>query len=191
MDIEKFFDTVDHKWLMRCLRQRIVDTSLLRLIVRFLKAGVMEEGKFMETDKGTPQGGILSPLLANIYLHFCLDLWFEKKVKKQLKGFAQLIRYADDFVVCFQYGNEAKAFEEMLKQRLEEFGLKIAESKSRIIGFGRYTWQKAQKQDRKVATFDFLGFTHYCDKTRYGKFKLGRKTATLKFRQKVKAMNQW
>jgi len=191
MDIEKFFDTIDHRWLMRCLRQRIKDTSLLRLIVRFLKAGIMEEGKFIETDKGTPQGGVLSPILANIYLHYILDLWFERIVKKQLKGFAQLLRYCDDFIVCFQSRGEAKAFGEMLEQRLGKFGLKIAEGKSRIIEFGRYVWQKAQREGKKVATFNFLGFMHYCDKTRKGKFKLGRKTASLKFRQKIKAMNIW
>jgi len=191
MDIKRFFDTIDHRWLMECLRQRIKDTSLLQLIVRFLKAGIMEEGKFIQTDKGTPQGGVLSPLLANIYLHYILDLWFEKVVKKQLKGFAQLIRYADDFIVCFQSGSEAKAFGEKLEQRLGKFGLKIAEGKSRIIEFGRYVWGKAQREGKKVATFDFLGFTHYCDKTRKGKFKLGRKTASKKFRQKIKAMNIW
>ena len=191
IDIEKFFDTIDHKWLMRCLRQRIKDTSLLRLIVRFLKAGVMEEGKLIQTNRGTPQGGVLSPILANIYLHFILDLWFEKIVKKRQKGFAKLVRYADDFIVCFQYGREAKAFVESLKQRLDKFGLKIAEGKSRVFEFGRFVWQKAQRENRKVATFDFLGFTHYCDKTREGKFKLGRKTARARFRQKIKEMNEW
>ncbi len=191
MDVAKFFDTIEHGWLMRCVRERIIDTSLLRLIVRFLKAGVMEEGKYLEVDKGTPQGGIISPILANIYLHYILDLWFEKVVKKQLNGYAQLIRYGDDFIVCFQRGNEAKAFEEMLKERLDKFGLKIAEGKSRVIGFGRYEWEKAQREGGKVATFDFLGFTHYCDKTRRGKFKLGRKTSSKRFRQKLKAMNQW
>lgn len=115
IDIEKFFDTIDHKWLMECLKQRITDPNLLRLIGRFLNAGVMEEGKFIETDKGTPQGGVLSPILANIYLHYILDLWFEKKIKKQLKGFAQLIRYTDDFVICFQSGSEAKAFSRELE----------------------------------------------------------------------------
>ena len=143
MDIEKFFDTIDHGWLMRCLRERIRDTSLLRLIGRFLKAGVMEEGKYTEVDRGTPQGGIISPILANIYLHYILDLWFEKVVKKQFKGYAQLIRYGDDFIVCFQSGNEARTFEEQLGQRLDKFGLRIAEGKSRVIGFGRYEWEKA------------------------------------------------
>ena len=191
MDIEKFFDVIDHKWLMKCLEQRIADTNLLRLIGRFLKAGIMEEGKFFETDKGTPQGGILSPLLANIYLHYILDLWFERHVKRQLKGYVCLIRYADDFVVLFQYDNEAKVFGEMLRQRLDKFGLKIAKDKSRIIEFGHHAWYKAKQTGRKVSTFDFLGFTHYCDKTRHGKFKLGRRTASSKFRQKMKATNIW
>ena len=191
MDIKQFFDTIDHEWLMKCLRQRVKDTTLLRLIARFLRAGIMEEGKFIETDKGTPQGGVLSPILANIYLHYILDLWFEKVVKSKLKGFAKLIRYADDFIVLFQSGKEAEAFGRALRERLGKFGLKIAENKSRIIEFGRYVWEKAQRQNKKVATFDFLGFTHYCDKTRYGKFKLGRKTSSLKFRQKIKEMNEW
>ena len=191
MDIEKFFDTIDHKKLVECLRIRIKDTSLLRLIVRFLKAGVMEEGKFIQSDKGTPQGGNLSPLLANIYLHYILDLWFENRIKSQMRGYGQLVRYADDFVVCFQSGTEAKAFSEALKARLAEFGLRIAEGKSRIIEFGRYVWEKAQRTGGRPKTFDFLGFTHYCDKTRKGKFKLGRKTARAKFIQKMKAMNIW
>jgi group II intron reverse transcriptase/maturase len=191
MDIEKFFDTIDHGWLMRCLRERIIDTSLLRLIVRFLKAGVMEEGKYLEVDRGTPQGGNISPILANIYLHYILDLWFEKVVRKQLVGYAQLIRYCDDFIVCFQRGDEAEAFEEKLRQRLGKFGLKIAEGKSRVIGFGRREWEKAREEGKKVATFDFLGFTHYCDKTRRGKFKLGRKTSSKRFRQKMQVVNQW
>lgn len=191
MDIEKFFDTIDHQWLIKCLRQRVKDASMLRLIERFLKAGIMEEGKFIQTNKGTPQGGVLSPILANVYLHYILDLWFEKVVKKSLRGFANLIRYADDFIACFQSRSEAKAFGDKLKQRLGRFGLRIAENKSRIIDFGRYVWQSSQKEGKKAATFDFLGFTHYCDKTRYGKFKLGRKTSSLKFRQKIKAMNEW
>src|SRR4030042_984664 len=118
MDVEKFFDTVDHKWLMVALKQKISDRNFLRLIGRFLKAGVMEEGRYIEVDKGTPQGGIISPLLANIYLHYILDKWFEKKVKTQQKGYAQLIRYADDFVVCFQSGKEAQEFSEALRKRL-------------------------------------------------------------------------
>ena len=170
MDIRKFFDTIDHEWMMKFLEQRVKDTSLLRLIRRILKAGIMEEGKYMATDKGTPQGGILSPLLANVYLHYVLDLWFEKRVTKQIKGYAQLIRYADDFIVCFERGNEAEAFGEILRQRVEKFGMSIAEDKSKIIEFGRQAWKKAQKEGKKVQTFNFLGITHYCDTTRKGKF---------------------
>jgi len=191
MDIEKFFDTVDHKWLMRCLRQRVSDSNFLRLIARFLRAGVMEEGKYYQVNRGTPQGGIISPLLANIYLHYVLDLWFEKVIRREVRGFAQFIRYADDCVVCFQSGKEAEAFGERFKERLSKFGLRIAEGKSRIIEFGRYPWLKARREGRRLATFDFLGFTHYCGKTRKGKFKLGQKTSKAKFRQKIKEINQW
>jgi len=191
MDIEKFFDTVDHEWMMKFLKQRVIDPSLLRLISRILKSGVMEEGRYEDTEEGTPQGGIISPLLANIYLYYVLDLWFEVRVKKGLKGYAQLVRYADDFVVCFQYGNEARQFGEMLRERINKFGLKISEKKSKIIEFGRYAEERAQKAGKRVETFDYLGFTHYCDKSRKGKFKLGRKTARKRFVQKMKAINQW
>jgi RNA-directed DNA polymerase len=191
MDIEKFFDIVDHKWLMKFLKVRISDPNILRLVERFLRTGVMEEGKYYEIDKGTPQGGILSPLLANIYLHFCLDIWFEKVIKKKNKRFCMLIRYADDFVVCFQFATEAVAFGKALKERLGKFGLKISKEKSQIIPFGRYPWLSAQKKGKKLKTFDFLGFTHYCTKTRRGYFRLGRKTSKLKFRQKIKELNQW
>jgi len=191
MDIEKFFDTIDHTGLMKCLKQRIADPNFIRLIGRFLRAGVIEDGKFVETDKGTPQGGNLSPILANIYLHYILDLWFEKKIKKGLKGYARLTRFCDDFIACFQIGDEAKAFGELLEERLAKFGLKTARDKSRIIEFGRNVWSKSQQTGERVQTFDFLGFTLFCDKTRKGKFKLGLKTANSKFRQKVKAINQW
>lgn len=191
MDIYQFFDTVDHKWLMEALRQRIADRNFLRLIVRFLKAGVMEEGKYMETERGTPQGGIISPLLANIYLHYIIDKWFEEKVKPRLRGYAQMIRYADDFIVCFQSEKEAYEFSKAIGERLGKYGLKIAEAKSKIIEFGRYQWQRAMREGRRLGTFDFLGFTHYCDKTRKGRFKLGRKTSRKKFIQKVKAMKVW
>ncbi|MEA1964900.1 MAG: reverse transcriptase domain-containing protein, partial [Candidatus Aerophobetes bacterium] len=171
--------------------QRIKDPNFLRLIGRFLKVGVVEEGKLIHFEEGTPQGAVLSPVLANIYLHFCLDLWFEKIIKKEAKGFVQLNRYADDFIALFQSSKEAEEFGRRLRQRLSKFGLKIAEEKSRIIPFGRYVWHRAQKEAKELDTFDFLGFTHYCDKTRGGKFKLGRKTTSKKFRQKAKQMNQW
>ncbi|MFQ5905066.1 MAG: group II intron reverse transcriptase/maturase [bacterium] len=132
MDIEKFFDSVDHKWLMRCLRERGSDPNLLRLVGRFLRAGVLEEDRYYRVDRGTPQGGVLSPLLANIYLHYVLDLWFERKEKERPAGFSQLIRYADDFVVGFQKEADARAFAERLKERLGKFGLKISQEKGRM-----------------------------------------------------------
>lgn len=191
MDIKSFYDTIDRKWLMRCLKQRVTDPNLLRIIGRFLKAGIMEEGEFYDTGSGTPQGGVLSPVLANIYLHYIVDLWFERVEKKRYKGFVHITRYADDFIVCFEIGSEAEAFGRRLRQRLDKFGLKIAESKSKIIEFGRYPWYQAQRNGRKLATFDFLGFTHYCGKSRKGYFKLGRKTADTRLRQKVRDMNEW
>jgi len=160
-DIEKFFDMVEHKWMMKFLEVRIADANILRLIGRFLRAGVMEEGKYYQVERGTPQGGILSPLLANIYLHYCLDLWFEKRIKRQLRGYARFIRYADDFVVCFQKAEEAEEFGRVLRQRIGKFGLAVSEEKSRIIPFGRYSYYKARKEGKRLETFDFLGFTGF------------------------------
>ena len=191
MDIEKFFDTVDHKWMMKFLEARIADPNILKLIGRFLRAGVMEDGKYYQVERGTPQGGILSPLLANIYLHYCLDLWFEKRVKRQLRGYGRFIRYADDFVVCFEKAEEAEECGRVLRQRLGKFGLAVSEEKSRIISFGRYPYYWARKEGKKLRTFDFLGFTHYCTKTRKGYFKLGRKTSRARYRQKLKETNLW
>jgi len=176
---------------MEFLKQRIVDPSLLQLISRFLKSGIMEEGVYFETDQGTPQGGVLSPVLANVYLHYVLDLWFKTEVIPQLNGYSQLIRYADDFVVCFEKEEEARVFGVALRHRMEKFGLTISEEKSKIIEFGRCECLRAKKYGRKCETFDFLGFTHFCDKTRRGKFKLGRKTSRKKFTQKMKDMNVW
>jgi group II intron reverse transcriptase/maturase len=191
MDAKKYFDTIDHSWLMRFLKERIADRNLLRLIGRFLNTGVMENGKYTEVDKGTPQGGLISPILANIYLHYVLDLWFEKKVKKEIKGYARLIRYADDFVVLLQSHKEAKRFGEMLKERFNKFGLSISSEKSRIIEFGENVWKKSLREKKAVEAFDFLGFRHYCEATRTGAFKLGRKTSPKKYGQKIVAINLW
>jgi len=191
MDIEKFFDTVDHGCMMKLLRNRIADPSIIRLIGRFLRTGVMEDGKYYQVDKGTPQGGVLSPLLANIYLHYCLDVWFEKTIKKQSKGFCCLIRYADDFVAGFQKIADARGYTEALRERLNGYGLRISEEKSRLIPFGRYPYQSAVKQGKRLGTFDFLGFTHYCASTRRGYFKVAHRTSKVKFRQRAKELNQW
>jgi len=136
-----------------------VDSTLLQLIGRFLKSGIMEGGVYFETDQGTPQGGVLSPVLANVYLHYALDKWFEDEVLPQLTGFARLIRYADDFVVCFKNEEEARTFGVALRQRMGKFGLMISEEKSKIIEFGRCACTRAKRYGGKCETFDFLGFT--------------------------------
>ena len=184
-DIKGFFDNVNHNWMVKCLEQRVSDKSLIRLIVRILKGGVMEEGNFSQSEKGTPQGGILSPLLANIYLHYVLDLWLEKVVKKNCKGFVGIVRYADDFVICVQSEIDAKRILSALRKRMCRFGLELAEEKTKIIGFGR----KVSKDDDE--TFNFLGFTHFNDKTRRGNYKVGRKTEKKRFTKALKEMNSW
>ena len=163
-DIKGFFDNVDHKWLMKFLENDIGDKNLLRYINRFLISGYIEDFKYYETDKGTPQGGLISPILANVYLHYILDLWIMEAVKPKLKGEIYLVRYADDFIIMFQYENEAKLVYQELIKRLAKFGLELEGSKTRIIPFGRY------KGDSE--TFDFLGFMHYNGKTRNGKYYL-------------------
>ncbi|GAF24855.1 retron-type reverse transcriptase [Moorella thermoacetica Y72] len=163
-DIKGFFDHVNHDWLMRFLEHRIADPNFLRLIRRFLKAGIMENGELRDATEGTPQGGIVSPILANIYLHYVLDLWFEKAVRKHCRGEAYMVRYADDFICCFQYKHEAEAFYQALRARLAKFSLSVAEEKTKIIPFGRFAtqWCKRMGQN-KTDTFDFLDFTHYCN----------------------------
>ena len=192
VDIKGFFDNVDHKWMMEFLKLRIADPNLLRIIGRFLKGGYLEEGKKYETNNGTPQGGVISPVLANVYLHYVLDLWFEIKVRKQCKGQAYIVRYADDFVCCFQYKSEALKFFQSLKCRLKKFNLEIAEDKTKIIPFGRFAEKDAkQKGNSKPATFDFLGFTHFCSKSKQGKFRVKRKTSRKKVQAKLKESKEW
>ncbi len=176
-DIRKFFDMVDQEWLLRFLEHRIADQRVLRLITKFLKAGVMEDGNWQESRRGTPQGAVISPILANIYLHYVLDLWFESQRKsRKIGGESYIVRYADDFVVCFQYKEEAEKFLRALRARLEKFGLSLHPDKTRLIEFGRNAMEHRRKRgDGKPKTFDFLGFTHYCRKTRKGSFGLGRK----------------
>jgi retron-type reverse transcriptase len=152
----------------------------------------MEEGKKYKTDNGTPQGGVISPVLANVYLHYVLDLWFEKRVRKQCKGQAYMVRYADDFVCCFQYKSEAQDFFHSLKMRLKKFNLEIAEDKTKIIPFGRFAEKNAnQTGEGKPATFDFLGFTHYCGKSKQGNFRVKRKSSRKKVQGKLKETKEW
>ena len=182
-DIKGFFDNVDHKWIKKFLEHDIKDKTFVRYINRFLISGYMEEMKYYETDKGTPQGGLISPILANVYLHYVLDLYFEKKIKPGLKGEAYLVRYADDFLIMFQYEEEAKEVYRLLKARLIKFGLEMEQEKTRIIPFGRY---KGTKE-----TFDFLGFTHYNGITRTGKYTVGHKISKKKRKNKHQAITKW
>lgn len=191
-DIKGFFDNVDHEWMIKFLQHRINDPSLLRIIARFLKGGYMEDGKYFRSDSGTPQGGIISPILANVYLHYVLDLWFEKVVRKQCRGQAYIVRYADDFVCCFQYQQDAQNFYQALIKRLKKFNLEVAEDKTKIIPFGRFASEQYKKNGlRKPDTFDFLGFTHYCSKSQNGKFRVKRKTSAKKMRTKLKECKEW
>ena len=190
-DIKGFFDNVDHDKLMDFIRIRISDTALLNLISRFLKAGYIDNGQLVKSDKGTPQGSILSPMLANIFLHYVLDEWFKTTAKSHARGFCELVRYADDFVCVVRYADDAERIERALKNRFSKYGLEIHPTKSRKISFGHFERENAGKQNRKPNTFDFLGFTHYCDVSRKGNFKLGRKTSRKKFSAKCREMNKW
>jgi group II intron reverse transcriptase/maturase len=182
-DIKGFFDNVKHEWLIQFLEHDIADKNFIRYIKRFLKSGVMEQGKWLETDKGTPQGGLISPILANVYLHYTLDLWFEKRVKSKF-WYASMVRYADDFVCCFRYERDAREFLQMLRERMAKFGLELAADKTKILPFGRF-----QRQSK--ATFDFLGFTHVNGVTRKGGYKLVHITAAKKLKAKMQAAKLW
>lgn len=191
-DIKAFFDNVNHDWMMRSLKQRISDPNFLALIRRMLKAGVVTEGVRTDTEQGTPQGGIISPILANIYLHYVLDLWFEKKMKPMLKGYAGMVRYADDFVIGCQYPEEAQKIIQDIKDRFAKFGLTLAEDKSRVIEFGRFAKERRSKRrEGKPETFTFLGFTHYCGTTKQGKFVVRHKTSRKKYQDAVKRLKEW
>ena len=159
---------------------------------RFLIAGVLEDGVIKSTEEGTPQGGIISPMLANIYLHYALDLWFTRRFVKSCEGQARLIRYADDFVVCFQSRRDAERFRTELDGRLGEFGLEVSPEKTRILEFGPLAVLKARARGEKPETFDFLGLTHFCSRTRNGaRFRMKRKTSRKRFRAKLLAVKEW
>lgn len=192
-DIKGFFDNVNHIWLMKCIEQHIKDRNVLKLIERFLKAGVIENHKLYDTKDGTPQGSILSPVLANIYMHYVLTLWFEKIIKTRFRGESYIIVYADDFVCCFQYESEAKLFmNTLLPERLGKFNLQLAIDKTRLIEFGRFAGRDSiRKGKKRPNTFDFLGFTHYCSKSINGKFRVKRKTTKKKFNEKVREYKYW
>jgi len=186
-DIRSFFDTVDHEWLMKFVEHRTADPRMLRLIRKWLRAGVSEAGQWSKTSVGTPQGAVISPLLANIYLHYAFDLWVLKWREKQASGEVIVVRYADDFVIGFQYRGEAVRFLKALRERLAKFGLELHSDKTRLIEFGRFAIDnRVERGEGKPETFDFLGFTHVCSKTRKGNFTVRRRTIAKRQRNKIK-----
>lgn len=191
-DIEGFFDTIDHEWLIKFLEHRVGDQRMLRLIRKWLRAGVSEEGEWSETCVGTPQGAVISPLLANVFLHYVLDLWIEWRRKSQCRGDVTIVRYADDFVIGFQHRHEAEACLEAFQERLAKFGLKLHPAKTRLIEFGRFASERrAKRGEGRPETFDFLGFTHMCDETKsHGWFTIRRYTVAKRMRATLAAIKQ-
>ena len=184
-DLKNFFGSLDHGRLLQFVNHRIGDPRILSLIRRWLKAGILEEGKLQINEFGTPQGGSISVLLSNIYLHYVLDLWFEKVVKPRLKGEVYLVRYIDDFIVCFQYRDDAMKFQNVLQKRLSKFALTLEPNKTRLVEFGRFAQRNAKRRNGKTETIYFLGFTHYCTRNRKGNFMLSRKTEKTRLRRSL------
>jgi group II intron reverse transcriptase/maturase len=190
-DIRGFFDNMDHEWTMKFVEHRVADNRVLRLIRKWLKAGVSEDGEWSETKRGTPQGAVVSPLLANVYLHHVFDLWAEVWREKVAQGDMVVVRYADDLVVGFEHRTEAERFLEEFQKRLAKFGLEIHPEKTRLIEFGRFAEaNRKQRGQGKPETFTFLGFTHYCGTNSKGHFVIWRRTAAKRMRAKLQAIKQ-
>jgi group II intron reverse transcriptase/maturase len=184
-DIRGFFDNIGQEWILKMLGERINDGAILGLIRKWLRAGILEEdGKVIHPQTGTPQGGVVSPILANVYLHYVLDLWFEHRVRKENQGCSRLFRFADDFVACFEYRHEAEAFEKALRSRLAKFGLQVAEEKTKTLRFGR-------NGGPHNGRFDFLGFEFYWEEDRKGRPTVKKRTARKKWRAAVNRMTEW
>jgi group II intron reverse transcriptase/maturase len=190
-DIEGFFDAINHEWLIKFLEHRIGDRRILRLIRKWLRAGVSEEGTWSKTTVGTPQGAVISPLLANVFLHYVFDLWIEWWRKNRCRGDVVVVRYADDFVIGFQSQREASICLEELRKRFAKFGLKLHEGKTRLIEFGRYAAENRKRRGLgRPETFDFLGFTHVCSKARsHGRFMLHRYSVGKRLRATLHEIN--
>jgi RNA-directed DNA polymerase len=191
-DISGYFDAIVRDLLMEMIEKRVSDGSILRLIGKWINVGVIDEGRLIVTETGTGQGQVISPLLANIYLHHVLDEWFEKEVKPRIKGEAYLIRYADDFILCFQYRADAEKVQGVLRKRFEKFGLTLHPDKTRLIEFGREALAKSEEQGGpKPETFDFLGFTHICKRSRRGNFTVHVRTMRKRLRRSLKKVTAW
>jgi group II intron reverse transcriptase/maturase len=186
-DVQGFFDAISHEWLVKFVEHRIADRRVVRLIQKWLNAGVLENGKRIRVEEGTPQGGSISPLLANIYLHYVFDLWAHQWRGNQATGDVIIVRYADDFVVGFQHRTDAERFLTELRTRFGKFGLTLHPDKTRLIEFGRFAESDRKRRGKgKPQSFDFLGFTHYCSKTRKGKYAVKRRTMSKRMRRKLK-----
>lgn len=190
-DIRNFFDSIDHEWMKKFVEHRIGDTRLVRLLMKWLKAGVMESGTWSEVSEGTPQGGVISPLLANIFLHYTLDLWVGQWRKRNARKQVFIVRYADDFVMTFEDEKDAHDMQTALDERLKRFGLQLHEDKTRLIRFGRFAKERSEALGLKTETFDFLGFTHSCGVHRYnGWFELQRRTSRKKRQRKLAELSK-
>jgi group II intron reverse transcriptase/maturase len=190
-DVTAYFDSIVRDQLMEMVEKRVRDGSILRLIGKWMNAGVIEEGRLLTTETGTGQGQVISPLLANIYLHYVLDVWFDKEVQPRLRGRAHLIRYLDDFVICFQYEADAKRVSEVLPKRFGRYGLELHPDKTRLIAFGRRALEAAEKGGKKPATFDFLGFTHICAWSQKGRFTIHVRTIGKRLRRSLLRISEW
>ena len=190
-DVKGFFDHIDHEWAVKFIGAKIKDPNILWLVQKMLKAGIMEDFQYEETEEGSGQGSVCSPVIANIYMHYVLVWWFKERIQPNLKGFSGLVVYADDFVCCFQYKAEAEQFYRRLSKRMENFGLELEMSKSRLIEFGRYAEENRKcRGEGKPETFTFLGLTHYCSHSKSGNFRVKRKTSKKKFAKKCKEVHR-
>lgn len=188
-DIKSFFDNIDHEWAVKFIESRIKDPNITRLLRRMLKAGIMKNNHYEETEEGSGQGAVCSPIIANIYMHYVLVWWFRECIQPNLKGYSGIVVYADDFILCFQNKEEAEEVYERLKRRMKHFGMTLEENKTKLIEFGRYAQEKCARKGVKPGTFTFLGFTHYCSHSRNGKFRVKRKTSRKKFAKKCKEVS--
>jgi group II intron reverse transcriptase/maturase len=190
-DIRGFFDAIDHEWLLKFVEHRIADRRVIRHIKKWLNAGVLEDGRWIRVERGSPQGGSISPLLANIYLHYVFDLWIDQWRERRARGDIVVVRYADDIVAGFQYKPEAEQFLEELQERFRRFGLELHVEKTRLIEFGRFAAEnRSERGQGKPATFNFLGFTHMCSKTTKGRFIVLRRPMKQRMRTKLREIKE-